>query len=328
MVSSNVEWQVEEGIGEERAICIADGDVIAARLRWPSELETGTIAEAKLITRRAGSSRGTAQFADGAIALISKIPRDASEGAALICEVTRPALLEQGRGKLAQVRPSSETKRPAPSLAEQFMTKGDAVRTVRTFGSAWDDIISDALTGVINFPGGSLTLSPTPAMTLVDVDGDWNPSELALTAVPAIAAALRTLDIGGNIGIDFPTLQSKAERNAVNEALGVELADWPHERTGMNGFGFVQIIARLARPSLLHRAQFQRADMAARLLLRRAEHLEGTGTAIELTAHPAVLAKITDGWREELVRRTGRKVVDRADPALAPEAPHAQFITL
>jgi len=94
----------------------------------------------------------------------------------------------------------------------------------------------------------------------------------------------------------------------------------------MNGFGFVQIVARLQRPSLLHRAQFERAGMAARYLLRCAEHLDGTGRAIELCAHPAVLAAIGDGWREELARRTGRRIVERSDPALALEAPHAQFI--
>ena len=43
----------------------------------------------------------------------------------------------------------------------------------------------------------------------------------------------------------------------------------------MNGFGFVQLVARLERPSLLHRAAFQRAGLAARALLRRAEQLAG-----------------------------------------------------
>ena len=321
------EWLIEEGIGEERAVLLDNGEVVAARLRWPGELEAGLVARARLIMRRAGSPRGVVSFASGQHALVTRLPRDASEGAQIMCEIVRPAMSETGRHKLAQARVSTAAARTAPSLLARLQDEGFAARQVHRIPPPfWGEAIANAQAAGWGFAGGSISLFPTPAMTLIDVDGELPPRDLALAAAGAVAQAVRWLDLGGNIGVDFPTLQAKQDRRAVDEALALALADWPHERTAMNGFGFVQIVARLQRPSLLHRAQFERAGMAARYLLRCAEHLDGTGRAIELCAHPAVLAAIGDGWREELARRTGRRIVERSDPALALEAPHAQFI--
>ncbi len=91
------------------------------------------------------------------------------------------------------------------------------------------------------------------------------------------------------IGIDFPTVTAKADRKLIDDKLGETLKGWPHERTAMNGFGFVQLVARLDGPSLLHRLTYSRTSAAARFLLRKAEQLEGTGGRIELMAHPEVL---------------------------------------
>ena len=93
----------------------------------------------------------------------------------------------------------------------------------------------------------------------------------------------------------------------------------------MNGFGFVQLVARLDRPSLLHRAVFQRAGMAVRGLLRRAERLDGAG-AVLLSGHPTLEAQLKPEWLAELARRTGREVRWEACPGLALEAPQAQLV--
>ena len=45
-----------------------------------------------------------------------------------------------------------------------------------------------------------------------------------------------------------------------------------------------------------------------------------------LAAHPALQPAASDENLAELERRTGRRVVLRWDPALAPDAPHAQFV--
>jgi ribonuclease G len=319
------EWLIEEGIGEERAIRL-DGDrIVAARVQWPGELAAGQVEDAVLVSRSAGSPRGTARFADGEEALVDKLPPGASEGAPIRLEVTRPAIGERGRRKLARARPSDAPTRPAPSLAERLRAEGHDVRVVHQFPA--DDgaeLQAEALAGEVAFPGGSLQFSPTPAMLLVDVDGTLPPRALALAAVRPLGEALQRFDVGGSVGIDFPTLAAKEDRRAVDKALEQALAGWPHERTAMNGFGFVQLVARLERPSLLHRAAFQRSAMATRGLLRQAERLDGAG-AVELSGHPGLEAHV-EPFVRELERRTGREVRWRADPALALEAPHAQLV--
>jgi hypothetical protein len=163
-------------------------------------------------------------------------------------------------------------------------------------------------------------------MTLVDVDG--SPVEaIAFNAVPALARALERFDIAGNIGVDFPTLADKGDRRAIDSALERALADWPHERTAMNGFGFVQIVAKLSRASILRRISIDRSGAAARVLLRRAEAVPGPG-AILLTCHPAVSARLKPEWLDELARRTGREIRIATDPALALEAGFAQAVPL
>lgn len=321
------EWLVEEGIGESRAILIEGNAIAAARIDWPGALVAGQVEDAKLVSRSAGSSRGTVRFANGEEALADRLPKAASEGAAIRLIVTRASIGEAGRTKLAQARPTTEAPR-APTLAEALALEGHTARVVRRFPvEGWDDLLDEAFTREIAFDGGSLLLSPTPAMTLIDVDGHLSPARLALAAVPAIAAALRRFDIGGSVGIDFPTLEAKADRRAVDEALDEALAPWPHERTAMNGFGFVQLVARLSRPSLLQRAARNRTGMAARRLLRRAEGVTEPG-ALLLTCHPAIRAKLKEDWLAELARRTGREIRVESDPALALEAGFAQAVPL
>jgi hypothetical protein len=164
-------------------------------------------------------------------------------------------------------------------------------------------------------------------MLLVDIDGTLSPRALALAAVPPLAAALRRFDLGGSIGVDFPTLPAKGDRKAVDDALSEALTGWPHERTAMNGFGFVQIVARLQRPSLLHRAAFRPAATAVRLLLRRAEALEGAG-AILLAGHPALEPELTSDILAQLARRSGKEVRWEPRGTLAVEAPQAQLVPL
>lgn len=321
------EWLVEEGIGEHRAILVADHEAIAARLEWPGALAAGQVDDAVLIAKPAGAARGTLRFADGEEALVDRLPPDASEGATYRAEILRAAIAEHGRAKRAQARLTAAPPRPAPTLAERLRNEGQAMRIVRRFSAGlWEDIFADAWSGAIAFAEGSLTITPTPAMTLIDVDGTLAPASLALAAVPAVAAAIRRLDLAGSIGIDFPTLADKADRRRLDDRLAGALADWPHQRTAINGFGFVQLVARLEHPSLLHRLARDRAGAAARLLLRQAEGVRQPG-ALLLTAHPAIRAATPPDWEAELARRTGRELRWREDPALALGGGFAQALS-
>jgi hypothetical protein len=319
-------WLVEEGIGEERALLVDGGEAIAARLHWPGGLAAGQVEDAVLAHFDPAHRRGTARFASGEEALVDRLPAGSREGATIRIEVTRAALAERGRLKRAQARPSDAAPRPAPSPAQALASQGQQVQVVRRFPAGlWEELWGEAWAGEVLFPTGSLLFSVTPAMTLVDVDGTAAPSALARDAVVPLARTIRRFDLGGSIGIDFPSLERKDDRRAVDAALDEALRDWPHERTAMNGFGLVQVVARLQHPSLLHRLNLSRAGAAARMLLRWAEQVEAPG-ALLLTAHPAVAAKLADAWLAELARRSGREVRLAVDAALALDGGFAQAV--
>ncbi|MXO63535.1 ribonuclease E/G [Qipengyuania oceanensis] len=311
------DWLVEHGIGEERWLLVHNEQPIAARLFWPGDLRAGELVEARLTSRRKGSSRGVATTESGLEILVDRLPPSASEGATVAVEITRAAVAERGRLKLAQARIADAAK------AQDGAPPYDVVH--RFPAGLWEEIWDAAWGGSIAFSGGSLLFDVTPAMCVVDIDGDLPPRELALAAIPAIVRALRWFDLGGSIAIDFPTIPDKAGRKAVDAALEDGLAGWPHERTAMNGFGLVQIVARLEGPSLLHRMANARIGAAARMVLRKAELLDGAG-AIQLTVHPAVKTKLKPEWLHELARRTGRDIRVEADPAIAIGAEHAQMV--
>ena len=309
---------MEQGVGEERALLVDGDDVLAARLEWPGGLAAGQIEDATLAHFDPVRRRGTARFASGEEALADRLPAGSREGARLRLEVTRAAIAERGRLKRAQARPSDAALRPAPPL------DGKVVRSFPV--GLWEDLWAEAWTGEVTFASGSLLFSVTPAMTLVDIDGISAPAALAREAVAPLARAIRRFDLGGAIGVDFPSVERKEDRRAVDTALDAALSEWPHERTAMNGFGFVQLVARLERPSLLHRLTLFRAGAAARMLLRRAEQVEEPG-ALLLTSHPAVAAKLSPEWLAELARRSGREVRLATDPGLALDGGFAQAVT-
>ena len=310
------DWLIEAGIGETRTILVHRGEVMAAQLDWPGGLAAGQVEDATLVSRRAGSRRGTARFANGQEALVDQLPPDAREGAPIRLKVLRAAMAEVGRLKRAHARPTADAPCPPTAPVGKVVPRFPA--------GLWEDVWAEAWHGTVEFAGGSLTISPTPAMTVIDIDGELPPRGLALAAAPAIAKAVQRLDLAGSIAIDFPTLAEKADRQAVGAAMEDQLSNWPHERTALNGFGLVQLVARLERPSLLHRLAHNRAEAAARMLLRRAELVAEPGPQLLLSAHPTVRAAVLPDWEAELVRRTGRQLRWHEDSALALDAAFAQ----
>ncbi len=330
---SGAVWLVEPGIGETRAIRIEQGTIRAARLCWHEPWRAGATAWARLDHRHAGSQRGAVVLGDGTIAAIDALPPGLPHGARLMVRITRAALAEAGRFKLAQCRPAPDAEEaPAPTLAETLAAGEVPVRVLDRFSdefdrAGWDDVIRAAREGQTAFPGGMLTITPTPAMTLVDVDGPPPLLPLVLAAAGAVPAALARLDVAGSVGIDFPGLANKAERQAADRALDAALgAGWQGERTAMNGFGLVQLVSRLERPSLLLRFHLDRARAEARALLRRAERVTGAG-ALLVVANRAVLAAIAPAWWDDLARRSGRTVQRELRESLADHAGFAQAIS-
>ena len=297
------EWVIEEGIGETRA-ALTDGDeILEARVRREGVIAAGAVLDAKLV---AVAPRVTVE-AGGEQFLLPRGVSGVTEGARLTIQVTREALGGSEPWKRALARRTDAAPAPAPPLAEGRPGNIDG----------WDDLLDEARTGIVRFEGGELRIQPTAAMTVIDVDGWLILAKLAQMAAWAAARAIGRLDVGGSIGIDFPTLHGKDERREVDEILDAYLPK-PFEKTAINGFGFAQIVRPRLRPSLLELAQ-DRAPFEARALLRRAGRSIGATT---VTAHPAVIAAISDESRERLERQVGGPVTLSADPALAMSAGH------
>ena len=322
------EWLYEQGIGENRAALLAEGEIVEAQIELPGELRAGTVLEGRLTSILVPGRRGIVTLAGGTEALLEPLPGGLTEGALARVEIVREAVPEKGRPKLARCRISDAGPRAGPSLLERLRASGAKLTELSHFDrdrleeAGWSTLLEGALTGEIPFPGGALRMSLTPAMTLFDVDGALEPAALAVAGAAAAAGAIRRLGIGGSIGIDLPTLSRKEDRQAAAAALDAALPQ-PFERTAVNGFGFLQIVRRRTRASLPELVQGDPAGAAARLLLRRAERAPGSGERT-IEAAPPVIARIEEKpeWLEELARRLGSPVALRAAPGLAISAGH------
>lgn len=312
------EWLFEAGIGEDRAVLVENCEILEAAIELPGALRAGTVSEARLTAVLIAGKRGIVRLEGGGEALIEPIPAGVTEGAALRVEIVREAPPEAGRDKLPKARATAAPPQEGPPLRERAGCCHEARWTDedRFEAAGWSELLEEARTGEISFPGGALRMSVTPAMTLFDVDGSLEPAALALAGAAAAGRAIRRFGIGGSIGIDLPTLPGRAERQAAAAALDGALPQ-PFERTAVNGFGFLQVVRRRARPSIPEILRTDPAGAAARALLRRAERVPGGG-AVEIAAGPAIIARLQrkSAWMEELARRTGGAVSLRSEERL------------
>lgn len=326
------EWLVEEGIGEHRAILVDRGRIIGARVDWLEAVRPGLIAEGRLVSRPRGSSRGVARLADGSEVLVDRLPAGATEGTSLLVEITRAAIAERGRNKMPLARPAiaGASKRAGPSLFDELKAGELHVTRCRPADGAfndlgWDELVEEALSGAVAFAGGSLTIDPAPAMTVIDIDGHLPPLGLALAAIPAIAETLARLDIAGSVAIDFPSIESRKDRQVADQALAEALNAWRGERTAMNGFGLVQLVSRLERPSIVARYRRSPGRLGMVTLARRAESSPGFGPLL-LCANPALRQFIPNGFDEAVSERTGRSLSWQWSESIALEAPYVQAV--
>ena len=310
MPDTGPEWLYEAGIGEARAALVDDDRIIEAAIELDGDaLKVGLIARARLVELLPGR-RGRVAL-EGGEASINHLPPGITQGASLTVEIVREALPEAGRAKLAKAVPSDLPPCPAPTLYERLIATGLPVRSPRAHepdaleAAGWSELLDEAVSGEIVFPLGALRLSPTPAMTLFDVDGAPPLDTLAIAAAHAVARALRRHGIGGSIGIDFPTLQGKAQRNAVAAAIDGSLPQ-PFERTAMNGFGFLQIVRPRPRASIPEILRGDPVGAATRATLRTLERTPPTASrrhTLPASVHARLMAR--PAWLAELARRTG-----------------------
>jgi Ribonuclease G/E len=169
----------------------------------------------------------------------------------------------------------------------------------------------------------ALRIFPTPAMTLIDVDGSLPPAQLGPKGAKLAAQAIRRMGITGSVGIDLPTMNNKDERLVAAAQIDKYLAQ-PFERTAVNGFGFVQIIRKRERPSLIELLRADPVRTASMAALRTAERHDGAG-AMTLTVATSVARDILGhpDWVKQLERRRGGAIRIEPDANLAIGSHHA-----
>ena len=317
------EWLVERGIGETRAALVDNGEIVEGRIELDGIVPAGSIIAARL-TDVGSNGRNAVAVAEGTEYLLPRGAPGSAEGAMLTIEITREPIPGAEPWKRPLARVSGTSAAAARTLAERLGSTALAFPGPRDAlaEAGWADVLEQARCGIVQFAGGELRISTTPAMTLIDVDGFLPAGELALRGAAEAARAIRRLDVGGSIGIDLPTVGSKAARQKAAAAIDAALPQ-PFERTAVNGFGFVQIVRPRGRASLVELAQ-DRAPFEARALLRRSA-FETAGPKT-LVAHPAVIAAIADrsGWIEALSRQVGGAIGLRADAQLPMSGGYAE----
>jgi ribonuclease G len=311
------DWLSERGIGETRMVRVINGEIVEARILLDGTTRAGSVLDARLTSSGAGGRNAVARTQKGDEYLLpggARIP----EGSALRIEVVREPIPGTEPWKRPLARATDKPVSSAPTLSGEDIAFPSPTDWLGAAG--WNDLIDEARSGNIRFPGGELSVETTRAMTLIDVDGLGPAEELAVAGALAAARAILRLDLQGSIGIDLPTTSGKEARQRAAEAIDAILPQ-PFERTAVNGFGFVQIVRPRRRASLIELAA-DRASFEARGLLRRAA-FEGSGAAV-LVASPGIIAQLEQkpDWIAELARQRGGPVSLRADPLLTISGGH------
>lgn len=330
--------------GETRALLLEEGAPVELHLLRDLSMgmaaQTGEVHPARLVARL-GNGRGLALLESGEEVLLHPVP-PVPEGSALTLRITRPRLPEPGQWKRALATPAAGDAAAPVDPRAALWAKADLLICarasdaplglpipVRVDPDAVDEVdlegwIDRARTGLFAFDGGSLSIERTRAMTIIDVDGGGDPLALNRAAAAAIGRALRLFQIGGPVGIDFVGVSSRADRQAVDQALAEACAPLgPLERTAVNGFGFAQIVRPRTGPSLPELlcgttpGQLS-AESQALVLLREAAHSAGVGPRL-ITARPQLI-DLLQRWAVELEmlrRALGADIKLVPDPGLS-----------
>ncbi|MBO9575649.1 MAG: ribonuclease [Sphingobium sp.] len=334
-VPAGPHWLYEEGIGEARAALVQGGRIVEAQIeRAGDQVRAGGVHGGRLVRTLIARKRGIVRLDGGEHVLIEPIPPKVAEGANVKVEIFRETIGEPGlegeREKLAKGRiaVAGTQAGPGPSLYQRIVETGlpvvpcPAHEEDRLEAAGWSELLSEAMTGEVGAEDAALRLFPTPAMTLIDVDGSLPPAQLGPKGAKLAAQAIRRMGIAGSIGIDLPTMNNKDERLVAAAQIDKYLPQ-PFERTAVNGFGFVQIVRRRERASLIELLRADPVRTAAMAALRAAERHGGAG-AIALTVAPAVARDILahPDWIKMLERRRGGGVRIVGDEALNPGSHH------
>ena len=278
----------------------------------------GTIVEARLIdVGRHG--RNAVALADGEEYLLPDAPRRISEGAMFDLVVTRSRI----PGAEPWKRPLGRVADPA-SVGNEGRGSTVAMPAEDQLGAAgWNDLLEEARSGIVRFAGGELRIEPTPAMTLIDVDGFLAPDELACRRAAEAAKAIRRLDIGGSIGIDLPTPARRRRGSGPPQRSTLSCRSRSSGRRS-TASASSRSSGRASGASLVELAQDRAAVRSARRCFgaRRSSRRGPNGSSSIRRSSPC--SKAMPDWLEALARQIGGAVGLRADPAVPMSGGYAE----
>jgi ribonuclease G len=207
------------------------------------------------------------------------------------------------------------------------------------------EAVADLLELRVALPGGgALTIEPTAAATLIDVDSGSLEDERAsgedallavnLSAATAVARQIRLRGLAGALVVDFIGLRERHHRERLLEGLRAALeAEVPDAQLlGWTRLGHIEL-TRPRRRAPLHEIVFERTAHGGYIRSALTVALEALAAvacrvaaeparAPELRVHPAVAAILAGEAApalKALETRIGRKLAVVAEPARARE---------
>jgi len=215
-----------------------------------------------------------------------------------------------------------------PDLHSRLQPYKDSEQAFQALGV--EEAIEEALTEQINLPsGGWISITPTPALTAVDVNMGGALKGMAaaeaklvvnMEATRALAYHLRFQDIGGIIVVDYINMSGKGSVRELMAMIETSFRDdvVPVQHTGISAFGLVEFTRKRSGLSLRdrmlsNRAPTERTAAVALEALRCAERVGKTaapGSLIVETTKPVEKwLKEHGSLLEALERQTNRKVI-------------------
>ncbi|MGH6988409.1 MAG: ribonuclease E/G [Stellaceae bacterium] len=115
------------------------------------------------------------------------------------------------------------------------------------------DRVAAALQQRVALPaGGAITIEPTAAAILIDVDGGKaGAMDANLAAVIEIARQIRLRDLAGPIVVDFIGMADRGRRTRLEAAIAASLAELEVELLGWTRLGHFELVRPRRRPSLM-----------------------------------------------------------------------------
>lgn len=317
------ELLLDDGPGERRAALLEDGKIVEIHIQREGQFLVGEVGTARISSKtKAGAYLSTDDGRDILVRRGSKL----TEGSRVVYKIVRAAIAEPGLVKLAEAQLLDELPvslaTPESLWEARLLATGAHERRKGSISVAFDT----ALAGVSQVGDAVISFQRTKAGLVFDIDGTGNALAINMIAAAEVARLLRLYQVGAMVMVDFISVESKQDRQAIADAFtqAAVLDNRPFESTAVNGFGMMQIVRARPRPSVLDilfgtRIASLSVETQAYWLLREASQSSGFGVRT-ITAPAAVAAVLSlPGWQamvQECERISGARVGIVADIAM------------